>query len=150
MAQDMSSKIYLTVYLSTHPTTTTAMVVGLGQKSFTLLVVELDLEHRVFVEGLGGSSSSSTSGGGGSSITCQWYPDGMGGKGTKTLVLKASGGGGSSSQLPPWGSEPLPLSLFTSLVVRCSGKVDVAPIKIKIDILGLATPPPPTTTTTTT
>lgn len=49
-AQDRSIRVYLAVFLMDNPVEATAIVVGVGNKSFSVLVPQYDISTRIFVD----------------------------------------------------------------------------------------------------
>lgn len=103
------------------------VVVGLGAKSFTVLVPSLDLEHRLYLGDIPGLAQQPGDG------------DGAGvdesGAGARTLTLRAKGEEGGPS--PPWGAGPWTLRLFDRVRVRATSKTDAGPpLMVKLDLLG--------------
>jgi hypothetical protein len=109
------------------------IVVGLGGKSFTVLVPSLDLEHRLFLGDIPGLAQPGDGNGDGALAADE------SGTGVKTLTLRAKGGGAEGGgPSPPWGTAPWTLRLFDRVRVRATSKMDLPPISVKLDLLGPA------------
>jgi hypothetical protein len=102
------------------------VVVGLGAKSFTVLVPSLDLEHRLYLGDIAGLAEPAAS-----STEADMLAESA--AGAKTLTLRPQEGGGS---LLPWGSEPWTLRLFDRVRVRATSKADAVPLMVRLDLLG--------------
>jgi DIS3-like exonuclease 2 len=56
-AQDRSDEIFFAVYLAKNPLVVTGVVIGIGEKSFTVLVPDYALRERIFVDKIDGFTS---------------------------------------------------------------------------------------------
>lgn len=106
------------------------IVVGLGGKSFTVLVPSLDLEHRLFLGDIQGLAQPGDGNGDGALAADE------SGAGVKTLTLRAKGGLAEGGPSPPWGMAPWTLRLFDRVRVRATSKADAVPLMVKLDLLG--------------
>lgn len=106
------------------------VVVGLGQKSFTVLVPSLDLEHRLFLGDIPGLATQQQQEPAAATAGEQQEQDGV-----KTLTLR-SVDGAAPGQLPPWGKGPWTLRLFDRVRVRAASKAEAVPLMVKLDLLG--------------
>ena len=52
-AEEDCDRVFLCIYLQTHPIETTGVVIGVGEKSFTIYVEKFGLEKRLFLTKLG-------------------------------------------------------------------------------------------------
>ncbi len=107
------------------------VVVGLGAKSFTVLVPSLDLEHRLYLGDMAGLAEPTAS----STVSADMLAESAAGVKTLTLRARAQEGGGGGALLP-WGPEPWTLRLFDRVRVRATSKADAVPLMVKLDLLG--------------
>ena len=57
-AQERSDRVFLTVYLQSHPMYVEAVVIGVGPKSFTVLIPSLSIEERIFIDKMPGVTAN--------------------------------------------------------------------------------------------
>ena len=56
-AQTRSDRVFFAIYLKDHPMDVSGYVIGIGEKSFTVLVPEYGIEERLFVDNMVGVTS---------------------------------------------------------------------------------------------
>lgn len=56
-AEDRCDRVYMSIYLKEHPMIETGIVIGMGKKSFTLLICRFGIEVRMFVDEMHGVES---------------------------------------------------------------------------------------------
>jgi exoribonuclease R len=56
-AEDRCDRVYMAIYLKQHPLIETAIVIGMGKKSFTLLITRFGIESRMFIDDMHGVES---------------------------------------------------------------------------------------------
>ncbi|CAM9670655.1 unnamed protein product, partial [Discosporangium mesarthrocarpum] len=110
--------VFLAVYLKDHPTEEEAVLVSIGEKSFTVLVVALGLNSRVYLDKI-------------PDINAQF--DGT----AKALELQAT----SETTHSSW--KRVVLKIFSRIIVRCTAK-RVAPIDVQVDFVRPLAGGPPT------
>jgi len=135
-AQTRSDRVFLSIYLMDHPCDVSGVVIGIGQKSFTVLIECIGAEERIFCDDLEreagvtnsfdaatqtitlvrGAKRASASGGGG---------EGAG---------AASGGGSSSSRILE-GAEVMHIRYMCPVVVHLSSK-RTPPLNVQVTLVG--------------
>jgi hypothetical protein len=114
-AQERSDRVFLTVYLRDKPTYVDAVVIGLGAKSFSVLIPRWGEECRMFVDEMEGVEAT--------------YDEAVG---TVLVLIKGQGQGQGQGQRSTVNTVPVPvpilqfskltLSLLTPVVVYLSAK----------------------------
>ena len=114
-AQERSDRVFLSVYISQHPMDTDAVVIGIGEKSFTVLILELGIEMRLFVDQMDDVTASFD-------------------KGAQkiTLVYQNSSAKKSNKKTPEY--DKLVIGLMSPVVVHVSAK-ETPPIDIRVTVL---------------
>ena len=52
LAQDRSDRVYLSLYIRSHPCEVVATVIGIGERSFTVLIENYGIESRIYIDQL--------------------------------------------------------------------------------------------------
>jgi len=125
-AQTRSDRVFFSIYLRDHPLDVSGYVIGIGEKSFTVLVPEYGIEERLFVDNMVG-------------VTSMWNPN------EKILILHRApvvpGAEPAKAAVP--NSQPdtltfigsLELAILTPLSVHFSAKT-TAPIDLNMTLIG--------------
>merc|ERR1711916_134797 len=58
LAQDRSDRVYLSLYIRSHPCEVVATVIGIGERSFTVLIENYGIESRIYIDQLNNIESS--------------------------------------------------------------------------------------------
>lgn len=112
VAQEDSDKVYLCVYLRSHPLVEQAVVTGVGEKFFSVIVTSLGVDARVYLDDLQEKRG----------ITAQWDST----AGTITLTS-------ANPDLDGWPN--MRVAVFGLVMVQC-GCRQKPPMAVQIDLLG--------------
>ena len=144
-AQERSDRVFLSVYLRDRPRDYTGIVIGLGSKSFSILVLEFGFEERIMVDEMVGVTSVFDEAAGRLSLTRR--------ASAPVLVTvpgaAAAAAGGVAVELAVNTTRGLPdklafestieLSIMTPVVVHLSAKTLPPPIDLFVSFVRLAT-----------
>ena len=114
-AQERSDRVFLSVYISQHPMDSDAVVIGIGEKSFTVLILELGIEMRLFVDQM-------------DYVTSSYEKEAQ----KMTLVYQNSSSKSSSKRTAEY--DKLVIGLMSPIVVHISAK-ETPPIDIRVTIV---------------
>jgi DIS3-like exonuclease 2 len=124
-AQDRSDVVFLSVYLMKSPQRSEGIVVGMAEKSFTVLILPFSLEARIFIDKIGVADSKQREGG---SVTGRYNEE------NKTLMLVNSQPGASvKGQAVSFSS--MELCMMSRVAVYLSANTS-PPISVRVDFLG--------------